>query len=260
MLTFLLLLLISRTLSIRSLSKVNSFIRLYAASTPNAPTTVSPRILQQNKLLCDLWSAIASPNEEFPERDFRLQDYGLRRQEIAGFIQHFQNCKDCAADQAFLMATQNEANEDILRLSNVHFPLLSEEDDEEWGMFDPALLGDEEQGAQENIFPVEPSDDLVLLDSKQWVRAIIADFGVCPFTMDPDKAGIPQGGVRYTISRTHNVDEAFAVYWAEVQALLQTSERDMSTILLIFPELELFGDYELFETYCECLTDALCSR
>jgi len=25
---------------------------------------------------------------------------------------------------------------------------------------------------------------------------VIADFGVCPFTMDPDRAGIPMGGVR----------------------------------------------------------------
>ena len=27
----------------------------------------------------------------------------------------------------------------------------------------------------------------------------------------------------------------------------------MSTILLVFPELGLFGDYELFEAYCERL-------
>jgi hypothetical protein len=31
----------------------------------------------------------------------------------------------------------------------------------------------------------------------------------------------------------------------------------MSTILLVFPELELFGNYELFEGYCDCLNEAL---
>ena len=25
---------------------------------------------------------------------------------------------------------------------------------------------------------------------------VIADFGVCPFTMDPERAGLPMGGVR----------------------------------------------------------------
>ena len=31
----------------------------------------------------------------------------------------------------------------------------------------------------------------------------------------------------------------------------------MSTVLLVFPEIHLFGNYELFENYCECLQDAL---
>jgi hypothetical protein len=28
-------------------------------------------------------------------------------------------------------------------------------------------------------------------------------------------------------------------------------EKQVSTVLLVFPELELFGNYELFEAYCE---------
>ena len=32
---------------------------------------------------------------------------------------------------------------------------------------------------------------------------------------------------------------------------LKVSEKEMSTVLLVFPELGLFGDYELFEGYCE---------
>jgi hypothetical protein len=28
-------------------------------------------------------------------------------------------------------------------------------------------------------------------------------------------------------------------------------EKEVSTILLVFPEIELFGNYELFEAYCE---------
>ena len=233
----------------------------------------------QNKLLVDLWTHIAFPDENTPEIAFKLADYGLKRGDVKGFIQHFQNCKDCAADKAFLMATQNEEKEDILRLSSVFFPIFSEEeDDEEWGMFDRSLLGEEgneeEEGSNTNgdivstdsddaipalIFPIETDDSIVLRDSKQWVQSIIADFGVCPFTVNPDRAGIPQGGVRYTISRATNIDEAFLRYWDEIQILLTAPEKEISTVLLVFPELELFGDYELFEAYCECLSDSLCA-
>lgn len=80
---------------------------------------------------------------------------------------------------------------------------------------------------------------------------VIAGFNVCPFTMDALKAGIPQGGVRYSISRAHTAEEAFLRYWEEVEILLKSTEKEISTVLLIFPEIELFGNYELFEIYCE---------
>ena len=60
-------------------------------------------------------------------------------------------------------------------------------------------------------------------------------------------------------SRAKGPDEAFYRYWEEVLALLSVPEREISTVLLVFPELELFGNFELFEAYCESLGDALCS-
>jgi hypothetical protein len=42
---------------------------------------------------------------------------------------------------------------------------------------------------------------------------------VCPFTVDPDKAGIPIGGVRYRVSRAKSPDEAFFRYWEELKLL-----------------------------------------
>ena len=161
------------------------------------------------------------------------------------------------------MASQNKDGEDMMVLSSVYFPLLSEdEDDEEWGTFDPALIGESPAATEESeqlIFPVEDNDDIVLADSRRWVNAVIGDFGVCPFTMNSERAGVPMGGVRYSISRTTSIDEAFFRYWQEIHTLLAASERDIATTLLIFPEIELFGDFELFEAYCECLSDALCA-
>jgi hypothetical protein len=63
--------------------------------------------------------------------------------------------------------------------------------------------------------------------------------------------------VRYSVSRATNIDEAFYCYWDEIYRLLSASEKEIATTLLVFPEVGLFGDYELFEAYCDCLSDAL---
>jgi hypothetical protein len=102
-----------------SLIPVFGFLRPYV-TRKHAPTLfvgseadIEQSVISgQNKLLVDIWNKIAFPGEESVEQQFRLQDYGLNRRQMEGFIQHFQNCKDCAADHAFLMATQNDDNED----------------------------------------------------------------------------------------------------------------------------------------------------
>lgn len=226
------------------------------------PKDMDPRLVQLNRLLVDLWDKIAFPTTATDDSDtvFRLKDYGLSRGDIKGFLKHFQVCKDCAADGAFLMATRDEQGEDVLQLSNVDFPLTVEDDsDDDWGLFDKSLLGDEADAVYVPSFPVEPVDDIVMADTKEWVRRVIADFNVCPFTVDPERAGIPMGGVRYTVSRALSSDEAFLRFWEEVYALLSSSEKDMATVLLVFPEHDLFGNFELFEQFCESLNDALCS-
>jgi hypothetical protein len=74
---------------------------------------------------------------------------------------------------------------------------------------------------ERTVFPIELDDNVVLEDTKEWVQRVIADFGVCPFTVDKERAGIPMGGVRYAVSRAETPEEAFIVYWEEVQALLK---------------------------------------
>lgn len=58
-------------------------------------------------------------------------------------------------------------------------------------------------------FAPEPNDEVVLEVTKRWVQAMIADFAVCPFTVESDRAGIPRGAVRYTVSRATTLVEAF---------------------------------------------------
>jgi hypothetical protein len=239
---------------------------LYSTTTSHE---INKKLLSQVQLLVDIWQNVVFPdsndgmnNEDDDSKVYRLKDYHLTRNDVKGFLQHFQNCKDCAADNAFLMATQDDALDDSLLLTNVQFNILSESEDEydslESGLSEYNLDLDNET-KDRPIFPIESNDDIILTDTKIWVRKMIADFGICPFTIDPDKAGIPIGGVRYTVSRATSPDEAFLRYWEEVLHLLSVPEKEIATVLLVFPELNLFGNYELFEAYCESLSDALCS-
>ena len=49
---------------------------------------------------------------------FLIVDYGLDKKTVKPVLKHFQSCKDCAGESAFLMATRNEEDtEDVLMLS-----------------------------------------------------------------------------------------------------------------------------------------------
>lgn len=146
------------------------------ATKVNTITTVddAPIKLKYTNLMVDLWRAIAFPRESGTDADFVLADYGLNRIQMKGFINHIEGCKDCSMDGAFLMATQLPDGRDAMKLNYVAFQLLSEdEDEEEWGNFDPELLKAEESLdhaiEQLPVFPIEPDDELVLADSKRWV-------------------------------------------------------------------------------------------
>jgi len=144
-------------------------------------------LFQRALLLKELWSKIVFVNEDTTTSDFRLKDYLLNRGDVKGLIKHFQNCKDCAADNAFLRATQNDNNDDVLRLNYVQFPLLSEDYSEEDNEEDWILKHATEQNYEElrPIFPIENDDKIILADTKAWVRAGNMDSYSCSLLNKP---------------------------------------------------------------------------
>jgi len=93
-------------------------------------------VLKHISLLTAIWQKIHAlsqdtdgdvVDEDDDYSDFILSEYygsatesSRNRIIVDGVIKHFQFSKDtCAADGAFLMATQNNANQDVLRLSRV---------------------------------------------------------------------------------------------------------------------------------------------
>ena len=133
------------------------------------------KIFRQTALMVSLWKNVAFPPDTDNGVEFKLSDFGLTRSDIRGFLNHFQTCKDCAADNAFLMATQNSNNEDVLTLTSVNFPILSEdEDDEEWTDYENYYEKELDENGNEivadSVFPIEDNDEIVLNDTKAWVR------------------------------------------------------------------------------------------
>ena len=156
------------------ISNPNLDIRFKIHATLSAE--IEPALNRKALLLLDIWSSI-SKGEEIDQQDFRLVDFGLTRNDVKGLIKHFQTCKDCAADSAFLMAAQDEKNNDVLRLNSIYFPLLSENydlEDElepEYPTDNNLIDGGNVDDSSTLIFPVEQDDIVVLHDTKRWVQS-----------------------------------------------------------------------------------------
>lgn len=138
-------------------------------------------------------------------------------------------------------------------------------DDDDEGFDFSALYanedGETDAREQEKLYEVPEGDGPVISGMREWVDAIIADLGVCPFTVNAGKAGLPQGAIRYEINRSMSPEEIYRKYWQEV-ALISTDsaqaqdERSLSTTLLITPNFGL-RNREFFETFSNTLTQPL---
>jgi len=103
---------------------------------------------------------------------------------------------------------------------------------------------------------IPDSDEEIEQLSKDWVKKICSDMGVCPFTSGASMAGLPMGPVYYTTDRSSSFEDMYAVYWEEVVRVENQTEKDLSTTLLITPEF-CMDNVELFETWSTTLTQPL---
>lgn len=104
------------------------------------------------------------------------------------------------------------------------------------------------------------SNKYVIATTKNWVRAIISRQGekICPYTIDENAAGIGSPGlIRYSISRATNVENAHKEYWEEVSYILNSSQNDISTTLLIYPQLDFMSNIEEFDIFSEELDEEI---
>lgn len=96
-----------------------------------------------------------------------------------------------------------------------------------------------------------------LMHTKSFIKAMISDFSVCPFTRGVEKAGVPQGLIRYTISYATTVNEAFFDYWSEVYMMLSSPISDASTVILVFANPYFLGNFDDFQSLTDILDRGL---
>ena len=103
----------------------------------------------------------------------------------------------------------------------------------------------------------EQDNNRILSITKSWVQSMISDFGICPYSKSCDLAGVPMGQVRYTLSSANTLDQAYEDYWSEVNIMLSKPEIEISTVLLLYPNLIDFHEYNMFQEFSTTLDAAL---
>ena len=106
----------------------------------------------------------------------------------------------------------------------------------------------------ENRIPAD--DGEIIAVSKAWTQKMMADLGICPFTADAEKSGMPMGPVYYAVDRSTTMEDVYEAYWKMVVKVEENDERDLSTTLHIFPEF-CMDNIEAFENFSNTLTQPL---
>jgi len=142
------------------------------------------------------------------------------------------------------------------------------DDDEDWSNIEANIeaevagfdeLESKSEGENE-LVEIEnriPDDDEEIIEvTKKWVKKMMSDMGICPFTSGGEMAGLPLGKVFYTIDRSISAEEMYKQYWKEVVRVEQTPEKELSTTLMIAPNF-FIDNVELFENFSNSLTQPL---
>eukprot|EP00545_Synedropsis_sp_CCMP1620_P000781 CAMPEP_0119016238 /NCGR_PEP_ID=MMETSP1176-20130426/11890_1 /TAXON_ID=265551 /ORGANISM="Synedropsis recta cf, Strain CCMP1620" /LENGTH=550 /DNA_ID=CAMNT_0006969579 /DNA_START=116 /DNA_END=1765 /DNA_ORIENTATION=+ len=133
-------------------------------------------------------------------------------------------------------------------------------DDEEIGDYDG--IDAEEDGDDfkdkypEIVNKIPDDDDQIIGLTKTWVSKMMSDMGVCPFTSGSELAGLPMGQVYYAVDRCSGIEEMYLSYWKEVVRVEISTEKDLSTTLLVCPEF-CMDNIEMFESFTNTLTQPL---
>ena len=116
--------------------------------------------------------------------------------------------------------------------------------------------GEDSEPLPDIVDKIPELDEKIIDVSKTWVNKMMSEMGICPFTKGAELAGLPMGQVFYTVDRSKEIEDMYAVYWEEVVRVEKMDEKELSTTLLIAPEF-LIDNVEMFENFSGTLTQPL---
>lgn len=256
--------------AIRASAAPADLIDAWMVATGREETPVATSLATDFGLaLSDFWAQICTTADSpFRERALVFPLLDLDAADFQRLMAHINSCSEVCetlGDSVFvaLRHPQGSSGDEpsppypmlLLRTSAGSSGLAADDDDDDpfWSDFPD----DDEPGGVANDLLVAGSDAEVLAATRKWVEAVIVHMKVCPFSATADRAGLPQGGVAYPVTRAKSADEVYAEFWHQVQLLSAADERALSTVLLITPDFMLnsAGGFDLFaDTLTEALT------
>ena len=122
-------------------------------------------------------------------------------------------------------------------------------------------MRDDTNGNNDNVNPpinlsVPSSSKQIIETTMTWVDTFMSKMGICPFSTNALRAGLPVGNVHYALAYTSIAEEMYRDYWGEVVRLEGEGEDSIATTLLIAPNYEI-SNVEAFESFSNTLTNSL---
>uniref|UniRef100_A0A7S0G9R2 Uncharacterized protein n=2 Tax=Proboscia inermis TaxID=420281 RepID=A0A7S0G9R2_9STRA len=239
------------------------------------------------ELLASVWDLIRSTSDMergeertilYPSMSSKLTDASW----VSRFMNHLDTCKDVCEvfgiSNVLIPYTgfplggpfrpllgftvKSYANRGADQEEDFEYDPLWDDSDDYWGDLDLGFDDDEDEINSEAALPdivgeaVPANDDEMIQVTRRWVDKMMSDMGICPFTSGPDMSGMPMGKVYYCVDRSSKVEDLYASYWKEVVRVEQSTEKELSTTLMITPEFAL-NNAEMFECFSGTLTQPL---
>lgn len=80
---------------------------------------------------------------------------------------------------------------------------------------------------------------------------VVVKLNLCPFFCSYlRRESFSNNIIDISISKSDTIEKAFHAFWEEVQSFYQSTNQ-ISCSVIVFPELQLFGNYELFELFTD---------
>ena len=237
-------------------------------------------------ILTDMWKEIAYPNPQWDATELYFETYGVLRNQTASLLQYYLHCRDFASENAIVMSinqfSKRNSDEEGLLIQYIDFPIFSKDGDdfdndvdfyghEIIENIDDKEICNDQFLVKENIFPEYNTDETVIRKTQEWIDecknvrimykhdksfskyltifrftcvVVVLELNLRPHI----SKNRMNSNEDYIVANARNIDQAFYCFWKEVKRFVTLKAKDDS-IVVIFPENNLFGNYALFEEF-----------